>query len=92
MSAVYFIEILYLSFENEMSFNFPFIGYSIEASFLVAYAMFQTIFKVGQTNDESEQYLPHQQQQEGNHKYEKIEELLENLEAIDDNVKFELPE
>lgn len=92
MSAVYFIEILNLSFENEMTFDSSFLGHSIEASFLVAYAMFQTIFKIGETNDESEQYLPHQQQQEGDHKYEKIEELLESLEAIDDNVKFELPE
>lgn len=91
ISAVYFIEILNLSFENEISYDISFLGCSIEASFLCAYAMFQTIFKVGETNDESEQYLPHQQQG-GNHKYEKIEELLENLEAIDDNVKFEIPE
>lgn len=90
MSSIYFIEILMLSFENDINYNFPFVNLTIESSFLGAYAMFQIIFKVGETNDESEQYLPHQQQPGGNQKYEKIEELLESLEAIDDNVKFEL--
>lgn len=90
MSSIYFIEILMLSFENDINYNFPFVNLTIESSFLGAYAMFQIIFKVGETSDESEQYLPHQQQPGGNQKYEKIEELLESLEAIDDNVKFEL--
>ncbi|OHS96308.1 hypothetical protein TRFO_37524 [Tritrichomonas foetus] len=86
LTVVYFLKIFMISYEN---FADSFLSYSMEISFLAAYAMFQAIFQAGESSDESEQHLPHQQT---NIRYEKIEELLESLTNMDDTVKFDLAE
>lgn len=95
LSMVYFISIMEYAYNHELSFSFTgsFLCQTLQISFLGIFGLFQTVFQVGENEANSDSYIPRQlTQRKVGKKYEKIEELLESLESMNDTVKFDMTE
>ena len=82
LSVCYFMKFLYNCCEG---FRESLFCQTLEISFIGGYALFQTVFQAGETQDESARLLPQKVK-----RYEKIDELLDILGDIGDDPHFDM--